>query len=479
MSIFNIKNLVLSLAFIQCTAVQSETFTSQFESEKSTYADTHDVVSDTAIAESSSQQKQECGQIKTGFRLTDAHHDGATDSLRSVVVVESINGITVENPLAKKYLKIPAGYHRLKVHRRIHHSDQNRPESKEFLIHIQPDTTYSLAYINDTLISKFNRQNNIDFPVVWHEQQQQCEMLTNQFKSEKSQQIANQLQRAINDKLQQIIALEVAAGGDAREINYALLQESQSSHERFGAVFSPHTHGLVLSVTPNSPASNLGLKSGDVIVNVNNLSLEKSNVNALIEKHYLDNNHTISIKVSRDNRSQYLSGELSTLVTPAWTLSVDNINQDKLLTSNVDQQESDGQCGRIVVGKFMPREEGDINQRNAVFIREIDGVKQRLRGSGQGSVIGLTSVSTSGPNKTRFKLKAGQHRILVSPRSAYLQGENPRDYTYIRFSDEREFSINIEANTTYYLVYDTRISSEYSKTNIPVVWQTKSQECQL
>lgn len=307
----------------------------------------------------------------------------------------------------------------------------------------------------------------------------QSETLTNQFKSEKSYQVANQLQRTINDNLQQIIALEAAAGGDVSKLDYALLQESQSSYQRFGAVLSTTTNGLVLSVTPNSSASKLGLESGDVIVNVNNLSLEKSNINTLIEKHYLENNHTISIKVLRDNRVQNLSGELSSLVTPAWTLSVDNINQDKLLASNVDQQEPDGQCGRIIVGKFMPREEGDITQRNAVVIKEIDGVKQRLSAFGRGSVVALNSVSTSGPNKTRFKLKPGQHRILVSPRSAYLQGDNPQDYTYIRFSDEREFSINIEANTTYYLVYDTRKSSEYSKTNIPVVWQTKSQECQL
>lgn len=301
----------------------------------------------------------------------------------------------------------------------------------------------------------------------------QSETLTNQFKSEKSYQVANQLQRTINDNLQQIIALEAAAGGDVSKLDYALLQESQSSYQRFGAVLSTTTNGLVLSVTPNSSASKLGLESGDVIVNVNNLSLEKSNINTLIEKHYLENNHTISIKVLRDNRVQNLSGELSSLVTPAWTLSVDNINQDKLLASNVDQQEPDGQCGRIIVGKFMPREEGDITQRNAVVIKEIDGVKQRLS-----ALVGF-SAATPEFIKTRFKLKAGQHRILVSPRIAYIQGDNPQDYTYIRFSDEREFSINIEANTTYYLVYDTRKSSEYSKTNIPVVWQTKSQHCEL
>lgn len=468
MSIFNIKHLVFSLAFIQCTAVQSETLTNQFEFEKSTYAVTHDVVSDTAIAESSSQQKQECGQIKTGFRLTDAHHDGATDSLRSVVVVESINGITVENPLAKKYLKIPAGYHRLKVHRRVHHSDQNRPESKEFLIHIQPDTTYSLAYINDTLTSKFNRKNNIDLPVVWHEQQQQCEMLTNQFKSEKSQQVANQLQRTINDKLQQIIALEVAAGGDAREINYALLQDSQSNHERFGAVFSTNTHGLVLSVTPNSSASKLGLKSGDVIVNVNNLSLEKSSVNALIEKHYLENNHTISIKVSRDNRSQYLSGELSTLVTPAWALTVDNINQVKPIVSAANVEEYGEQCGRIIVGKYMPQEEVTLHRAKTVFIREIDGVKQKIS---SGSHISNGYFDTE---KTRFKLSVGEHKIVVEPR--YSNNTNR-----IKISDgkDAEFLMTIAADTSYYLVYDTRKDSPYSKTNTPVIWQTKSQNCEF
>ena len=247
-----------------------------------------------------------------------------------------------------------------------------------------------------------------------------------------------------------------------------MLQESQSSHERFGAVFSPNTHGLVLSVTPNSPASNLGLKSGDVIVNVNNLSLEKSNVNALIEKHYLDNNHTISIKVSRDNRSQYLSGKLSTLVTPAWALTVDNINQVKPIVSDTNVEEYGEQCGRIIVGKYMPQEEVTLHRAKTVFIREIDGVKQKVSSGGH------ISNAYFDAEKTRFKLSVGEHKIVVAPRYS-----NNTNHIKTRDGKDTEFLMTIAADTSYYLVYDTRKDSPYSKTNTPVIWQTKSQNCEF
>ena len=311
----------------------------------------------------------------------------------------------------------------------------------------------------------------------------QCAMaqsspVENEFKSLAAQQAAAQLKRVINDKLQQIIALEVAAGADVNEIEYALQQNAQSSHERFGALLSANNKGLILSITPNSPASKLGLMSGDVIVNVNHISLNNQSLTDIVKQHYASNANPITINVERDSRSQTLSGDLSSLMTPAWTLAMGKITSATSTPETALEHENNAQCGRLVVGKFMPREKTDIIQSNAVVITAIDGVKQRFSAKLRGSVVGLDAVASSG-NKNRFKLPTGKHTITVSPRVAYQPEESLHHHSDVSFSEQYEFTIDIASNTSYYLVYDTRKNSAYTNTNMPVVWQTKSQKCQL
>ncbi len=302
----------------------------------------------------------------------------------------------------------------------------------------------------------------------------QSSLADNELKSLAAQQAAAQLKRIINDKLQQIVALELAAGVDINDIDYGLQQGVKNSHERFGALLSATNKGLILSITPNSPASKLGLVSGDVIINVNDSSLNNDTFTELIQQHYVNHTNPISIKFERDGRAQYLSGELSSLMTPAWTLAMNKITLTAPEQQANDLQEPSEQCGRIIVGKFMPREEGDISQKNAVTIRAIDGLKQKLWIKGGSATFGAGG-SAGDHYKTRFKLTAGKHTLIVSPRRAFQQGEDHD----IQFSEEREFVIDIAANTTYYLVYDTRKDSLYSKTNMPIIWQTKPQACEL
>lgn len=306
----------------------------------------------------------------------------------------------------------------------------------------------------------------------------QSTTVNEELKSVEARQAAAQLKRVISDKLQQIVALELAAGADINDIDYALQQGEQSSHERFGALFSNNNKGLILSVTPNSPASKLGLVSGDIIISVNDILLKNKTFTEVFKQHYTNSSTAVSIKLERDGRAQYLSGELSSLMTPAWTLSVKKIASALPVQPVAELQASSEQCGRIVVGKYMPLKEDDLVETRPVEIREINGVKQRLSTSGRGSVIGL-SVATSTANKTRFKLPAGKHKITVSPRMAIQTKQSSSDISSIGFDDEYEFAIDIAPNKTYYLVYDTRKDSPFTNTNMPIIWQTKSQTCQL
>lgn len=134
-----------------------------------------------AIAHNAEPKKQECGQLKLGFRVESGHKVTSlsghkTRSLKTVVVVEAIDGVKVEKPLEQRHLKIPTGYHKLTVYRKIHHSDKNRVESAEFNVRIDANTSYFLAYRSDTLFSSSYSQKYAELPVIWKTKQQKCEM---------------------------------------------------------------------------------------------------------------------------------------------------------------------------------------------------------------------------------------------------------------------------------------------------------------
>ena len=118
-------------------------------------------------------EKQECGQLKLGFRIESGQK---TRSLKTVVVVEAIDGVKVENPLEQNYLKLPIGYHKLTVHRKIHHFDKSRTESAEYNVRIDANTSYFLAYRSDTLFSSSYSQKYAELPVIWKAKQEKCEM---------------------------------------------------------------------------------------------------------------------------------------------------------------------------------------------------------------------------------------------------------------------------------------------------------------
>jgi hypothetical protein len=118
------------------------------------------------------EQKQQCGQIKIGFRVEAGQK---ARSLSTVVVVEAVDGVKVESPLDQRYLKIPVGYHKLTVYRKIHHRNDKRENSEEFRIRIDANTSYSLAYRRDTLFSHYS-QKYAELPVIWKTKHKNCEM---------------------------------------------------------------------------------------------------------------------------------------------------------------------------------------------------------------------------------------------------------------------------------------------------------------
>ena len=292
-------------------------------------------------------------------------------------------------------------------------------------------------------------------------------------KSEKSQKIAQQLVRSINQKLTEIAELEIAAGVKPENIVIDLSQRQRFDSGRFGAIIDAKQLGKVLSVTPNSPAFLIGLHSGDVILSVNNTMISQENTNWRKQLQYAQDNTQIKLTVLRDNKKQQLTGSFQAKYTPQWQLNSSkklllDENNDALTkqqaieptagknNTNIDNLPAQG-CGRVIVGKTFKKRALDkfTGLTSIAVITSING-KPILRG------------------KTRFRLPVGRHSFNIGT----LYNDN---------ASGTKFALTIAPNTNYYIAnvisakwVDAQGNYVSSKPYTgPVVYQTLSKECEL
>lgn len=292
-----------------------------------------------------------------------------------------------------------------------------------------------------------------------------------EFKSPKSQHIAEELIRAVNQKLAQISALEIAAGANPEDIKIDLNQIERYDSGRFGAILDARTQGKILSVTPRSQAYKLGLKAGDIIIEVNDspILLKESAWHKQLQ--YAEDNAIITLKVKRNNKELILDGKLKAQYTPQWQL---NSSKDLLIVGSLQPKaipkwsissksllpisrentlqlfpkkaDLSAACGRIIVGRYL----SDFSRHEGTAaITNIDG----------------KFVSTE---ILSHQLPAGEHTLKVQKR----YDKQNKDI----------ITLTIEPNTTYYLGYvsdaewqEGAIGELYSG---PSIINTKQQACQ-
>ncbi|MCW8865853.1 MAG: PDZ domain-containing protein [Colwellia sp.] len=297
-------------------------------------------------------------------------------------------------------------------------------------------------------------------------------VFADELKSVKSKMLAEQLVRSINQKLADITALELAAGVKQENINISLTQVSRYDSGRFGAIMDADKLGLILSVTPNSPASLLGVQSRDIILRVNDRLITDKNFNWKAQLQFAEDNTKVSILVERKSRKLLLKGILKGKYIPNWQLSSSNelrpndkLNYPNLVNTSLASidmpvreesgniAENNKACGRVVAYEYFRARKGKIIPINAIdYIHRIDG--DRVAGG-----------------KTRFKLTPGKHVLELM----------------FKYGTKKKFIIHIKENITYSIgmVGDTEwlddekniiLPADYSG---PAIIKTQAQKCEL
>ncbi len=298
-----------------------------------------------------------------------------------------------------------------------------------------------------------------------------------ELKSKQSQQIAEQLVRTINQKIAEITALELAEGVPIKDIAIELSQDKRFDTGRFGAILDANQAGFVVSVTPRSQASRLGIKSGDIIKSINGRSFKESAQSGFKGLQYLPNNSLVTVAVERSGEVKELTAKLAAVYIPQWQLSSAEWLENGLQlhsshlpywheesdapiftsvreTSKTSAQEENA-CGRIILVNSLsiapPKYSG---LKTTTVIKEVDGMPWVK-------------------DKSRVRVDVGTHLLKVGNKY-----DLPKEF--------RDYRINIEADTNYYIAYirnnswvdDNGEELSLGKYTGPVIWKTTQQACE-
>lgn len=298
----------------------------------------------------------------------------------------------------------------------------------------------------------------------------------NNLKSTQAKQIAIQLQKTIDQKLAEITELELAAGTAIEDISIELSQNRRFDSGRFGAILDANQPGKIVSITPKSQAFNLGLMSGDTITQVNGNQVSATNNTWQQALTKAPHNSPLTITIRRASETLTLTGMLKGKFVPQWQLTSSGGLNDGLTANHIPYWEKNGsgpifssqemqataatgnvnQCGRIIVVNSVtisPSRHSGL--KSTAVIKEVDGFQWLM-------------------DKSRLRIAVGNHQLRIGDKF-----DLPKDF--------RDFSLNVEANTNYYIVFTRNkvwVDSNgeplpFGKYTGPVIWKTKKQACEI
>ena len=284
-------------------------------------------------------------------------------------------------------------------------------------------------------------------------------LLASDFKSPKSEKLAAQLVRSINQKLTEIAEHEIAAGVAPQDIVLKLSQLERYDSGRFGAILDKQTLGKIVSVTPKSPANQIGLQSGDTLLSINNSVVSQSDDTWLSLLQYAQDKTPVSITIQRDNKQLKLNGTFKAKFTPHWELTSSNEQMDteSIQTILMPRVHS---ANKTIVHKDSKETLTDTSSCGRIFEYNSANFDFRIA-----SIIKIDSKKVP-PGKTRHKLSVGPHNIKYK---------------------NANFTINIKPNTVYHVapVQGNSWFDESGKGllpedyNGPAIIKTTIQKCEM
>ena len=302
-------------------------------------------------------------------------------------------------------------------------------------------------------------------------------LFAGELKSREAQLLADQLVKSINQKIADIAALEIAAGVAPEDVKILLSQHKRFDSGRFGAILDANEAGKVISVTPKSQASMMGLRSGDIIVAVNGQALDAENKVWQSQLQYTKNDTKVRLTVKRDASELLMSSVFKAKYTPQWQL----LSSKELLLSAKFK------------AKYIPYWELTINAPIFAARQEDNNIPKNIDGCGRVIIVNSVSISPSRSTGLRDTavikeidgdtLVRGASRYRLTAGSHYLKIINRNNLK----STSEHFKIALAPNTSYYIAYaknakwvdEAGKNLDEGKYTGPVIWKTKKQACQL
>ena len=278
----------------------------------------------------------------------------------------------------------------------------------------------------------------------------------------------------LRTELRELVASMIEAGefGDvpSDQISLTVSTPSQRISNLGVLVDSANTsqlrHGLdILGVTPGSAGERIGLRAGDTLLSVNDVSLQDlgtddSGVRAVAvlrdQVGSLKTGESARLAVRRGQQTVQLAGTVPSVLLPAMRLSI-GVGE---MTADAGSASARGQtgCGRISVFDVAPRQQ----QLHAAALINIDG---RLAG-------------TTG--QTVYRVAAGEHVLDVSEHidNRYLMINDRERNAGAQYKPLR---VMVEPNTTYFVAArlneDKATQAKDGAFWDPVVWKQVSEPC--
>lgn len=220
----------------------------------------------------------------------------------------------------------------------------------------------------------------------------------------------------------------------------------------------------VLAVTPGSAAEKIGVRSGDVLVSVDDQPLAGVDGAAAVLKGRIDRvvgQDTITFGVRRDGRMETLHGMLSSVYVPAMHLTIGSAIAASAMAASADTASATGGCGRISDFDVAPRQQG----LHGAKIISIDGV-------------------APGPQGSRaFRVDAGRHVVKVAEQieAKYLPFNDRLRNAGLSESRYKTIDVDVAPDTTSLiavrLVEDQRNQPKNGAYWEPVAWKQVAETC--
>ncbi|MCO7225120.1 PDZ domain-containing protein [Pleionea sp. CnH1-48] len=267
-----------------------------------------------------------------------------------------------------------------------------------------------------------------------------------------SQRLLEQLKLQIKSTLLAISETEEKAGNNFESFTFNWESPAQKSVHLGIVIEAEKEDGVrVLSVSPGSLAEKIGIKSGDIMTEINNIRINKHTFESAVNTlQLLTVGQNLRLKIDRGSSTQTIETEVTGRFMPSMKLEIgtEDFSHNRLASA-----ENDIPCGEVSVFFSPPRSKGIYE----ASFKKIDDNEVSFK-------------------RNSYKLNVGKHTLVLKELI-----DDP--YISMRLPSVRqslELEIDVKPDEVYYIgarVTPNKLSRAIKDYWQPVIWKVQKKKC--